>query len=153
MVCNINQTTRRHDLTVNDDRRWQRALEEFQQLLAVTEDGKIAILQEGLEAEDFIVACLVGAFLANKTDRTDRQTMSVDEIVAAGGLIYRPARQTLYNNLSKLSKSGVIKKKGKEFFVDERVFLQFSMARLPQLRGSGAERGHRSTKGESRRSG
>jgi hypothetical protein len=111
----------------------EQQLERMAQVVALTSDGQVTLLRSVASAEDFIVTCLVAQNLAHRLGKTQKQTMSVDDLIGAGGLAQRIARQTIYNCTSGLSKSKIIRKQGNEFYVDERTVLQFFAAKLPQL--------------------
>lgn len=108
-------------------------LQSLEALIALTADGQVAALKNMGSAEDLIVACLVAQNLAHQIGKAPKSTMSIDDLIAAGGLAHRVARQTVYNSTSALAKSKIIQKRGNEFFVDERAVLQFVSARLPHL--------------------
>jgi len=108
-------------------------LRQMESVVAVTSDGKVALMQPVNSAEQFVVACLVAQHLAHKTGKAQKDGLSIDEIISAGGLAQRTARQTVYNTMSKLSKGRIVQKNGGEFFVDERVILQFFATVLPDL--------------------
>jgi hypothetical protein len=108
-------------------------LRQMESLVALTSDGKVALMKSVNSAEQFIVACLVAQHLAHGIGKAQKQGLSIDEIISAGGLAQRTARQTVYNTMSKLSKARIVQKSGGEFFVDERVILQFFATVLPDL--------------------
>lgn len=113
----------------------EEALRKIESLVALTGDGLVTILRPADTTEHFILMCLVAQQLAFQIGRAAKKTMSVDELIAAGGLSQRIARQTIYNCTSSLSKAKIVQKKGNEFFVDERTELQFFATVLPQLLG------------------
>lgn len=120
-----------------DMKQWASdGLREMEPLITLTSDGQIALLKSLGNAEDFVVACLVTQHLAHRAGRTAKQTLAIDDIIAAGGLAQRVARQTIYNATSTLAKARIIRKNGNEFYVDERAVLQFFSARLPALVGA-----------------
>jgi len=114
----------------NKSEQW---LESMASFVALTAAGQVALLRSVASAEDFVVTCLVAQNLAHSAGRTSKSTMSIDDLIGAGGLAHRAARQTVYNTTSKLAQSRIIQKRGNEFFVDERTILQFVANKLPQL--------------------
>lgn len=115
------------------DGKWTKMLEQLGAIVGLTSEGEIVLLRKIANAEDFIVTCLVAQFLVQRTDKTKKDTLSVDEIIAAGGLTYRPARQTIYNSTSNLAKSRIILKEGKKFRVGERTVLQYFATKVREL--------------------
>jgi hypothetical protein len=105
----------------------------MQSVVTLTSDGQVALLKGVGSAEEFIVTCLVAQNLAHRLGKAPRQTMSVDDLIGAGGLAQRVARQTVYNSTSSLAKKKIIQKNGNEFYVDERTVLQFVSTMLPLL--------------------
>lgn len=105
-------------------------LQKMGTLVAITSDGLVTILKHVGSAEDFIITCLVAQKLAHRLGKTSTETMSVDDLIGAGGMTQRLARQTVYNATSSLAKSKIIQKRGNEFFVDERTVLQYVAAKL-----------------------
>jgi len=103
----------------------QQWLQEMQSFVTLTSDGRVALLRNRGSAEELILTCLVTQNLAHRLGKTPRQTMSVDDLIGAGGLAQRVARQTVYNSTSSLAKKKIIQKKGNEFYVDERTVLQY----------------------------
>ena len=65
--------------------------------------------------------------------KTAKQTMSADDLIGAGGMVQKTAKQTIYNAASALARNKIIQKRGNEYFVSERTELQFFAAKLPQL--------------------
>jgi hypothetical protein len=123
------------NMQVNDKMRdADGLLKEIESIVTLTSDGKVALLKPVDNTEQLIVACLVAQYLAHRGGRASKPGLSVDEIIGAGGLAQRVARQTVYNSVSKLSKSKIIEKIGGEFSVDERAVLQFFATMLPNLR-------------------
>lgn len=108
-------------------------LDRMKEIVTFTKAGQVTLLRNVGSTEDFIVTCLVANNLAHESGKTQKQTMSVDDLIGAGGLAQRIARQTIYNSTSTLSKSKIIHKRGNEFYVDERTVLQFLATKLPQL--------------------
>jgi hypothetical protein len=111
----------------------EQQLQNLQPIVALTKNGQVTLLKNVGNTEDFIVTCLVAENLGHRLGKAQKQTMSVDDLIAAGGLAQRIARQTIYNSTSSLSKSKIIQKRGNEFFVDERTVMQFFATKLPQL--------------------
>ena len=111
----------------------EQQLQQLEPIVALTNDGQVTLLKNVGNAEDFIITCLVAENLGHRLGKAHKQTMSVDDLIAAGGLAQRIARQTIYNSTSSLSKSRIIQKKGNEFFVDERTVMQFFATKLPEL--------------------
>src|ERR1700677_3536800 len=103
----------------------EQQLQQLEPIVALTNDGQVTLLKNVGNAEDFIITCLVAENLGHRLGKAHKQTMSVDDLIAAGGLAQRIARQTIYNSTSSLSKSRIIQKKGNEFFVDERTVMNF----------------------------
>jgi len=115
----------------------EESLRRLEPLVALTSDGQVTVLRAVGNTEHFILLCLVAQQLAFRLKRVAKKTLSVDELIGAGGLAQRVARQTIYNSTSKLVKSKILQKVGNEFFVDERTELQFFAAVLPSLLGRG----------------
>jgi hypothetical protein len=111
----------------------EQLFQSLEPLVALTADGQVAVLKNMGNSEDLIIACLVAQNLSHQMGKASKQTMSVDDLIAAGGLAHRLARQTVYNSTSALARSRIIQKRGNEFCVDERAILQFVSARLPHL--------------------
>jgi|HubBroStandDraft_4_1064222.scaffolds.fasta_scaffold644020_2 hypothetical protein len=111
----------------------EQQLQQLEPIVALTNDGQVTLLKNVGNTEDFIITCLVAENLGHRLGKAQKQTMSVDDLIAAGGLAQRIARQTIYNSTSSLSKSRIIQKKGNEFFVDERTVMQFFATKLPEL--------------------
>ena len=109
------------------------SLQKMGSVVALTSDGQVTLLKNVGSSEDFIVTCLVAKNLAHRLGKTSQQTMSVDDLIGAGGLAQRVARQTIYNSTSSLAKSRIIQKRGNQFYVDERTVLQYISAKLPRL--------------------
>ena len=110
-------------------------------IVALTEDGQVTVLRNLGSTEDFIIACMVAQNLAHRLGKTKKQSMSVDDLIGAGGLAQRLARQTVYNTTSALTKAKILQKQGHEFLVGERTVLQFFATRFPQFskrNGAGA---------------
>lgn len=108
-------------------------LGQLEPIMVLTSDGKLALLRPVNSTEQLILACLVAQHLAHGAGKTQKPGLSIDEIISSGGLAQRIARQTVYNAMSKLSKGRIVQKNGGEFFVDERVVLQFFSTVLPSL--------------------
>jgi hypothetical protein len=100
--------------------------------VAVTSNGQITVLREVGSTEEFIVTCLVAKQLAFRSGKVSTETMSVDDLIGAGGLAQRIARQTIYNATSKLVQGRIIQKQGNQFCVDERIVLQYAAQKLPR---------------------
>jgi hypothetical protein len=111
----------------------EQQLQQLEPIVALTNNGQVTLLKNVGNAEDFIITCLVAENLGHRLGKAQKLTMSVDDLIAAGGLAQRIARQTIYNSTSSLSKSRIIQKKGNEFFVDERTVMQFFATKLPEL--------------------
>jgi hypothetical protein len=111
-------------------------LQQMNSVAAITSDGQVTILRDVGSAEEFIVTCLVVKQLAFRLGKVPTQTMSVDDLLSAGGLAQRIARQTIYNATSKLAQGRVIHKQGNHFFVDERILLQYAAQKLSQAAAS-----------------
>lgn len=116
-----------------NDRVATEHLERMSALVTLTSDGQVTLLKNVGSAEHFVITCLVTQNLAYRLSMTPKQTLSVDEIIGAGGLAQRVARQTVYNTTSNLTKIRVIEKRGNEFLVSERTVLQFFATILPEL--------------------
>jgi hypothetical protein len=114
----------------------QEWLQKLESVVVLTGAGQVTLLRNVGSAEEFVVTCLVAQNLAQRAGRTQSDTMSVDEMIAAGGLVQSVARQTVYNVTSALAKRKIIQKRGNEFCVDERIVLQYVAAKLPLLTGN-----------------
>ncbi len=111
----------------------ERCLQNLAAIAAVTSDGQVTLLSNVGNTEDLIVTSLVVRCLAHQVGKSAKKTMSIDELMAAGGLTQRVARQTIYNSTSSLTKSKIIEKSGNEFFVGERTVMQYVASKLPAL--------------------
>jgi hypothetical protein len=111
-------------------------LQQMKALVAITSDGQVTILRDVGSAEEFIVTCLVAKQLAFRSGKVSTETMSVDDLIGAGGLSQRVARQTIYNATSKLAQAKIIHKQGNQFRVDERILLQYAAQKLSQAAAS-----------------
>ena len=107
-------------------------LKRLEPIVSLTSAGEVVLLTNVGTAEEAIIACLVAQYLAHKAARTSKETLSVDDLIAAGGLAHTLARQTVYNATSRLSRNRIVQKLGNEFFVNERIVLQYVAAKLPQ---------------------
>src|SRR5712692_1674853 len=107
-------------------------LQQMQTTAAITSDGQVTVLRDVGSAEEFIVACLVAKQLAFRVGKVITETMYVDDLISAGGLAQRVARQTIYNATSKLAQGRIIHKQGNQFYVDERIVLQYAAQKLPK---------------------
>lgn len=114
-------------------RRWMPMLEDLDDLLTVTVRGGIVVLAE-LSTEDFVVLSLSGAFLAHRCGRRKDPSMTTEEILSAGGVLIRPTKQKLSEELAKLGREGVVREDAGRFSVDERIVLQVHARRAPQIR-------------------
>jgi hypothetical protein len=108
-------------------------LERIQEIVTLTSDGQVTLLQNVGSVEDLIVTCLVVQNVAHRAGKSPKDTMSVDDFIAAGGLAHTAARQSVYNCTSQLVKRKIIQKRGSEFLVGERTVLQYFAAKVPQL--------------------
>ena len=107
-------------------------IQQMRSVVAITSDGQVTVLRDLGSTEEFIVTCLVAKQLAFRAGKIPGEAMSVDDLISAGGLAQRIARQTIYNATSKLAKARIIQKQGNQFYVDERVILQYAAQKLPQ---------------------
>jgi hypothetical protein len=111
-------------------------LQQMKQTVAITSDGQVTILRDVGSTEEFIVTCLVAKQLAFRASKVPAETMSVDDLLSAGGMAQRIARQTVYNATSKLAQGRIIHKRGNQFYVDERIVLQYAAQKLSQAAAS-----------------
>jgi hypothetical protein len=111
-------------------------LQQLKTKAAITSDGQVTVLRDLGSAEEFIVTCLVAKQVAFRAGKVSTETMSVDDLISAGGLAQRIARQTIYNATSKLAQGRIIHKQGNQFYVDERIVLQYAAQNLPQAAAS-----------------
>ena len=114
----------------------EQMLQQMKPVVAITTDGQVTILRDIGSTEEFIVTCLVAKQLAFRLGKVPTQAMSVDDLLSAGGLAQRIARQTIYNATSKLAQGKIIQKQGAQFFVDERIVLQYAAQKLSQAAAS-----------------
>jgi len=114
----------------------EQMLQQMKSVAAITTDGQVTILQDVGSTEEFIVTCLVTKQLAFRLGKVPTQAMSVDDLLSAGGLAQTIARQTIYNATSKLAQRKIIHKEGNQFFVDERILLQYAAQKLSQAAAS-----------------
>jgi hypothetical protein len=111
-------------------------LRSLEATVSLTSVGEVVLLTNHGTAEEAVIACLVAQHLAHKAGRTNKETLSVDDLIAAGGLAHALARQTVYNATSRLSRNRIVQKLGNEFFVDERIVLQYVAKKFPQYLNS-----------------
>ena len=111
-------------------------LQQMKTAAAITSDGQVTVLRDLGSAEEFVVTCLVAKLLAFRAGKVPAETMSVDDLISAGGMAQRIARQTIYNSTSKLAQGRIIHKRGNQFYVDERILLQYAAQKLPQAAAS-----------------
>ena len=122
-------------MTENRNGKWAEMLGQLSPIVGLTSGGEIFFRKKPPTAEDFIVTSLVAQFVAHKAGKASKETLSINELISAGGLAYRPARQTIYNSTSGLAKNQIILKEGNEFRVPERVVVQYLDTKLAQLTG------------------
>jgi hypothetical protein len=127
-------------MTAKCDEKWVEMLEQLKGIVEFTSDGEIVLLRKISSAEDFIITCLVAQFVAHKAGKAKKEGLSTDEVISAGGLAYRPAKQTIYNATSGLAKTRILTKDGKDLRVGERIVVQFFSTKLPEILGQAAGR-------------
>jgi hypothetical protein len=127
-------------MKVKCDEKWGGMLEQLKSIVEFTSDGEVVLLRKISSAEDFIITCLVAQFVAHKAGKAKKEGLSTEEIISAGGLAYRPAKQTIYNATSGLAKTRILTKDGGSFRVGERIVVQFFSAKLPEILGPTAGR-------------
>jgi hypothetical protein len=114
--------------------RWTELLDKLSAITAFTSDGEVVLVGKIDSTQDFIITCLVTRWLGHRVGVCKEPGSTIDEILAAGGVLYRPARQSIYNTMSKLSRNHVILRVGREFQVDERAVLQYFAFKFPKGR-------------------
>jgi hypothetical protein len=132
-------TERSSKMSQGNQANWSERLDQLKSIVGVTSTGEIALLRKIPNAEDFIVTCLVAQLVAHKAGQATDDNLTIDQMISCGGLAYRPARQTVYNATSGLSKNHIIKKEGNKFRVDERTVLQFFATKLRSLLDEGQD--------------
>ena len=134
------EESRHGDVPHRDEGPGSNLLEEMETIVTLTEGGDVTLLRDAGSAENLVLALLVAQHCAYRSGKTKKQSLSVDELIAAAGLAQRVARQTVYNTTSTLSRAKIIQKTGNEFFVDERTVIQFRSALLSDLVKDGSLR-------------
>lgn len=115
--------------------QFEKLIAQYREIFDIIE-GEIAILKEKLSIENVVLLSLVAAYLGHKLGKLDKETLSADEILRAGGVAYDFKKGSIDNVLSELAKSGKIVReiKGKYKITYARV-IQFTKVVLPKLKG------------------
>ena len=114
-------------------------IDQYKEIFDIIE-GEIVILKEKLSIENVVLLSLVAAYLGHKLGKLDKETLSADEILRAGGVAYDFKRGSIDNVLSGLAKSGKIVREIKgEYKVTFGRVIQFTKVVLPKLRSGERE--------------
>jgi len=81
-------------------------LDSLSEILKITADGQVLLLQENLPAEKSITAVLLGAHVANKLQKRSSDELYAEEIARSVG----KALKTVRNTIAELQKQSLIER-------------------------------------------